>query len=70
MTEVEVLHVLEREHDIEIAEEAFIVGAGDAVLVPAGEQFRVSNSFGLVPLMTACLRRPPQGRGAARTREE
>lgn len=44
MTEEEVLHVLEGELDIEIAEEAFTAGVGDAVLVPMGEQFRVSNS--------------------------
>ena len=47
MTEEEVLHVLEGELDNEIAEQAFTAGAGDAVLVPAGAQFRVSNSSDL-----------------------
>lgn len=44
MTEEEVLLVLEGTLDVEVADETFTVPAGDAVLVPAGALFRVSNT--------------------------
>ncbi|GAA3836418.1 cupin domain-containing protein [Brevibacterium ammoniilyticum] len=43
MSEEEVLHVLTGTLDIELAEDSFTVVAGEAVIVPAGERFRVSN---------------------------
>jgi quercetin dioxygenase-like cupin family protein len=44
MTEEEVLHVLAGALDVEIDDERFTAQAGDAILVPAGARFRLSNS--------------------------
>lgn len=43
MSQEECLYVLTGELDIEIEDERFTAGAGDAVLVPAGASFRMSN---------------------------
>lgn len=44
MSEEEVLYVLEGRLDVEVDDDAFTACAGDAVLVPAGATFRVSNN--------------------------
>lgn len=44
MDEEEVLHVLSGRLDIEIDDDAFVVGQGETVFVPAGARFRVSNA--------------------------
>ncbi|MFT4199878.1 cupin domain-containing protein [Gordonia sp. (in: high G+C Gram-positive bacteria)] len=44
MTDEEVLHVLDGRLDVEVDDERFTVEPGDAVLVPTGARFRVSNN--------------------------
>ena len=44
MTEEEILHVLTGILDVEVDDERFVAHAGDAILVPAGTRFRISNS--------------------------
>ncbi|SFC16807.1 Cupin domain-containing protein [Nocardioides terrae] len=44
MTEEEVLYVLSGELDVEVGADRFTARAGDAILVPAGAGFRVSNT--------------------------
>ncbi|MFT3886651.1 MAG: cupin domain-containing protein [Arachnia sp.] len=43
MSEEEVLYVLAGHLAVEVAEDSFVAEPGDAVLVPAGARFRVSN---------------------------
>ena len=43
MSEEEVLYVLAGQLAVEVADDHFTAEAGDAVLVPAGARFRVSN---------------------------
>lgn len=44
MTTEEVLHVLRGALDVEVGDDGFTACAGDAVLVPSGTRFRVSNN--------------------------
>jgi quercetin dioxygenase-like cupin family protein len=44
MSSEEVLYVLHGTLDIEIDDERFVAGAGDAAVVPAGACFRIGNS--------------------------
>ena len=44
MTEEEVLHVLDGSLDIELGDDAFTAYPGEAVLIPAGTRFLVSNN--------------------------
>lgn len=44
MTEEEVLHVLRGRLAVELGPDSFTADAGDAVLIPAGTRFRVSNN--------------------------
>lgn len=44
MTEEEVLHVLSGSLDVELDDDRFTARTGDAVLIPAGTLFRISNT--------------------------
>ncbi|MFT4088414.1 MAG: cupin domain-containing protein [Gordonia sp. (in: high G+C Gram-positive bacteria)] len=44
LTAEEVLHVLSGSLEVQIDDDEFTARAGDAVLVPAGSRFRVSNA--------------------------
>lgn len=44
MTSEEVLYVISGSLDIEVDDESFTAAMGDAVLVPSGSVFRISNS--------------------------
>lgn len=44
MTHEEVLYLLDGSLEVEVDAERFVAVAGDAVLVPAGASFRVTNS--------------------------
>lgn len=44
MTAEGILHVLAGTLDVEVGDEGFTARVGDAVLVPAGTRFRVSNN--------------------------
>ncbi|WP_018179147.1 cupin domain-containing protein [Jongsikchunia kroppenstedtii] len=44
MSQEEVLFVVDGELDVEIDAERFVAAAGDAILVPVGALFRISNA--------------------------
>ncbi|QKT09229.1 cupin domain-containing protein [Gordonia sp. X0973] len=44
MTAEEVVAVLDGQLDVEVDDDRFTAAAGDAVLVPAGTRFRISNN--------------------------